>query len=169
MDLDQEVVDASKVNTVETGGATQQPLFFLCADGKAQILPIGCTNWNAKPPHTIVCWVCGRNRAGCQANFGTKQRMRDSNHPIGAASRHISPTRRIPDYGLHGYMPVFVCGMYGMRVFAVAATEKLPAVVTCTLLQPILNVARLAAKTCTRMTVNVEGANKKWLVQLELL
>ena len=42
-----------------------------------------------------------------------------------------------------------------------AATGNLPAVVARTLLQTIISVARLAAKTCTRGTVNSEGANKK--------
>ena len=43
---------------------------------------------------------------------------------------------------------------YGMRDAVVAATGKSPAVVARTLLQPILNAAWLAAKTCTRGAVN---------------
>ena len=54
VDFDQELVDASKVTTEDTGGATRQPLFFLCADGKAQILLSGCKNWKAEP-HTQLC------------------------------------------------------------------------------------------------------------------
>ena len=41
------------------------------------------------------------------------------------------------------------------------------AVVARTLLQPMLKVARLAAKTCTRATVNSKGANEKGKVRLE--
>ena len=48
-----------------------------------------------------------------------------------------------------------------------AATGKSPAVVARTLLQPILNVARLAAKTCTRGTINFEGAKFKGEILLE--
>ena len=47
------------------------------------------------------------------------------------------------------------------------ATGKSPAVVARTILQPILNVARIAAKTCTRGTVNSEGANKPGKIRLE--
>ena len=42
--FDKELVDASKVTTMDTAVATRQPLFFLCADGKAQILLSGCKN-----------------------------------------------------------------------------------------------------------------------------
>ena len=107
VDFDQELVDASKVTTVDAAGATRQPLIFLCADGKAQILLSGCKNRKAESPHAIVCWVCGRNRADCLANFGTKQTiemMWDATFPISAVYRHISPARRNPDYGLHGVM-----------------------------------------------------------------
>ena len=104
------------------------------------------------------------------ANFGTKQTiemMWDANLRIIAVYRHISTARRIPDYGLHGVMRVCKCGLYGMMDFLVAATGKSPPVVARTLFQPILNVARLAAKTCTRGTVNFEGANKRGKVRLE--
>ena len=117
-----------------------------------------------------MCWVCGRNRADCLANFGTKQpiqMMWDANLPISAVYRHISTARRIPDYGLHGVMRVCMCGIYGMRDALVAATGKSPAVVARTILQPILNVARIAAKLCTRGTVNSEGANEPGKIRLE--
>ena len=112
-------------------------------------------------PHAIVCWVCGRNRADCLAKFGTKQTiemMRDSNLPISVVYRHISPAHRIPDCGLHGVMWVCICGIYGMRDAVAVFIGKLPAVVARTLLQPIPNVARLAAKICMRWTANSEGA-----------
>ena len=170
VDFDQALVDVSKVTTVDTGGATRQPLFFVCANGKVQILLSSCKNWKAESPHTIVCWVCGRNRADCLANFGTKQRiemMWDANLPIIAVYRPISPARHIPDYGLHGVMRICICGIYGMRDSVVGASGKSPAVVARTLLRPILYVARLAAKKCTQGTVDSEGANEKGKVRLE--
>ena len=65
VDFDHELVDTSKVTIVDAAGATQQPLFLLCADGEAQILLSGCKNWKAESPHAIVCWVCGRNTNDC--------------------------------------------------------------------------------------------------------
>ena len=117
-----------------------------------------------------MCWVCGLNRADCLVNFGTKQTieaMWDANLPIRAVYRHIPTARRIIDYGLHGVMRVCICGTHGMRDAVVVATGKLPAVVARTLLQPILNVARLVAKACTQGTVNTEGANEKGEIRLE--
>ena len=164
VDFDQELVDASKVTTVDTARATRQPLFFLCGNGKAQILLSGSKNWK------IVCWVCGRSRANWWANFGARQTiemMWDANLPINAVYRHISTAHCIPDHGLHGVMWVCICGIYGMRDVVVAATGKSLVVVAHTLLQRILNVARLAAKTCTRGIVNSEGANEKGKIRLE--
>ena len=48
-----------------------------------------------------------------------------------------------------------------------AATSKSLAVVARTFLQPILNVARLVAKTCMQRTVTSEGANEKGKIRLE--
>ena len=107
--FDHELIDASKFTTVDATWATRQPLFFLCADGKAQILLSGGKNWNAESPQAIVCWVCGRNRADCLANFGTKQTiemMWDASLPISAIYRHVLRAHHIPNYGLHGVMQV---------------------------------------------------------------
>ena len=104
------------------------------------------------------------------ADFGSKQTiemMWDANLPIIAVYRHILPARCIPDYGLHGVMRVCVCGIHGMRDSAVAATCKSRAVVARTLLQPILNVTRPAAKTCTRGIVHSKGANENGKFRLE--
>ena len=54
VDFNQELVDASKVTTVDTARATRQPVFFLCADGKAQMLQSGCKNLKAESPHAMV-------------------------------------------------------------------------------------------------------------------
>ena len=162
--FDHHLVDASKVTIVDSGGATRQALFFLCADGKAQILLSGCKNKKAEFPNRIVCWAFGRNRAYCLANLGTKQtiqRMSDADLRTNAVYRHNSTARRIPDYWLHAVMRVCICGIYGMRDAVVVATGKSPAMVARTLLQPMLHVVRLAAKTCTRGITILRGPTKR--------
>ena len=134
MDFGEELVDASKV----IAGATRQPLFFRCVDGKAQILLRGCKSWKAESPPAIVFWVCGLNRADCLANFATKQTMEtmwDANLPIGAVYRQISPARRIPNCGLQGVMHVFICAIYSERDSIIVAAGKSHAVVARALLQ----------------------------------
>ena len=93
--------------------------------------------------------------------------MWDANLPITAVYQRISPVHRIPDYRLHGVMRVCICGIYGLRDYVVAASAKSPAVVAHTPLQPILNVARLASKTCTQGTAKSEGANEQGKILLE--
>ena len=66
----------------------------------------------------MVCWVCGRNRAGCLANLSlqvTIDRWWEVLFPMGAIYRHIPAKRRIPGYGLHGVLRVTICGISGMR------------------------------------------------------
>ena len=70
VDFDQQLWDASKVVFQDTSGADRETLFFLCADGKAQILMANCKNFKAEAPRAMVCWVCGRNGPDCLANFG---------------------------------------------------------------------------------------------------
>ena len=80
----------------------------------------------------MVCWVCGRNRADCLANFGLEATIdgwREVVLPMGAIYRHIPAKRRIPDYGLHGVLRVTICGISGMRDAVSAATGKSAAVV----------------------------------------
>ena len=69
VDFDQQLWDASKVVFQDTSGADRETLFFFCADGKAQILMANCKNFKAEASQAMVCWVCGRNRADCLANF----------------------------------------------------------------------------------------------------
>ena len=45
IDCDAELRKAATVNFKDTGGNDRQSLFFLCADGKAQVLMAGCQNW----------------------------------------------------------------------------------------------------------------------------
>ena len=98
----------------------------------------------------VRCVIAGsRNRVDCSANLVSKQTiemMCNTNLPSRGVYWHISPAHCIPHNGFHGVMRVRICGMYGMTDSAVAATSKAPAVVARTLLQPLLNVAWLAAK-----------------------
>ena len=57
VDFDQQVGDASKAVFQHTGASDRETLFFLCADGKAQILMANCKNWKAEAPQALVCWV----------------------------------------------------------------------------------------------------------------
>ena len=71
MDFDDELRNATTVSFKDTGGNDRQSLFFLCADGKAQVLMAGCQNWKAESLGATVVWVSMRNRALCLATFGT--------------------------------------------------------------------------------------------------
>ena len=105
MDFDQQLWDASKVVVQDTAGVDRETMFFLCADGKAQNLMANCKNSTAEAPRASVCWVCGRNRVGCIANFdlgNTIDGWWEIVLPIGAIYRHIPSDRHIPDYVLHG-------------------------------------------------------------------
>ena len=50
IDLNDELRKAATVSFKDTGGNDRQSLFFLCADGKAQVLMAGCQNWKAETP-----------------------------------------------------------------------------------------------------------------------
>ena len=52
----------------------------------------------------MVCWVCGRHRADCPANFGLEATIDGCLEvvlPMGAMYRHILAKLGIPGYGLH--------------------------------------------------------------------
>ena len=61
VDFDQQLWDASKAVFQDTSGSDRQTFFFLCADGKAQILMANGKNSKAETPQAFVCWVCGCN------------------------------------------------------------------------------------------------------------
>ena len=93
----------------------------------------------------MVCWVCGRNRADCLANFGFEATIDgwwEVVLPMGAIYRHIPAKRCIPDYGLHGVLRVTICGILGMRDAVSAAISKSAAVVVRNCFQPILDFRR---------------------------
>ena len=48
IDFDDELRKAATVSFKDTGGNDRQSLFFLCADGKAQVLMAACQNWKAE-------------------------------------------------------------------------------------------------------------------------
>ena len=170
IDFDDELRKAATVSLENTVGKDRQSLFFLCADGKAQVLMAGCQNWKAECPGATVCWVCMRSRALWFATFGTASAIdtgRIGAVAIGAMYRTITSDRRVPDYGLHGVLRVLFCGINGTRDLVVQLTSKAPANEARTMLQPVLDEARLAARTCTRASFNNDKANRKGKVTME--
>ena len=110
--------------------------------------------------------------ADCLANFGLEATIDGwwkVVRPMGAIYRHIPAKRCIPGYGLHGVLRVTICGFLGMRDAVLATTGKSAAVVVCNFFWPILDVARMAAKTVTkgRMAKGNASANAKGNVRLE--
>ena len=79
----------------------------------------------------------------------------------------ITSDRRVPHYGLHGVLPVLLCGINGTRDLVVQLTEKAPATVARTMVQPVLDEARLAARTCTRASLNNDKANSEAKLRME--
>ena len=73
----------------------------------------------------------------------------------------------MPDYGLHGVLRVLLCGINETRHLVVQLTGKAPATVARTMLQPVLDEARLAARTCIRASLNNDKANSKGKVRME--
>ena len=170
IDFDDELRKAATVSFKDTAGNDRQSLFFLCADGEAQVLMAGCQNWKAESLGATVCWVCMRNRALCLATFGTASAIDGNWEPavaISAIYRTIMSDRRVPDYGLHGVLRVLLCAVNGTRDLVVQLTGKAPATVARTMLQPVLDEARLAARTCTRASLNNDKANSKGKVRME--
>ena len=89
--------------------------------------------------------MCRCNRAQCLADCGLEDTIDgwwDVVLPIGAIYGHMAADRRIPDYGLHGVLPVTICGISGMHDVVAAAAGKSAAVVVRNLFQLILDVAR---------------------------
>ena len=131
-----------------------------------------CKIFKAEASQAMLCWVCGRNRADCLANFGLEATIDgwwEVVLPMGAMYRHIPTKCRIPDHGLHGVLRVTICGISGMRDAVSDATGKSAAVVVRNFFQPILDVARVGAKTVTkgRMANGNGSANAKGNVRLE--
>ena len=60
-----------------------------------------------------------------------------------------------------------MCAINGTRDLVLQLTGKAPANVARTMLQPVLDEARLAARTCTRASLNNDKANGKGKVRME--
>ena len=111
-----------------------------------------------------------RNRALCLATLGTTSAIDgywEAAVAIGFIYRTITSDRRVPDYGLHGVLRVLLCGINGTQDLVVQLTGKAPATVAHTMLQPVVDEARLAARTCTRALLNNDKANSKRKVKME--
>ena len=172
VDFDQQLWDASKVVFQDTSSADREAVFFLYADDKAEILMANCKNFEAEASQAMVCWVCGRNRADCLANFGLEATIDgwwEVVLPKGAIYRHIPAKCRIPDYGLQRVLRVIICGISGMRDAVSTATGKSAVVIVRNFFQPILDVARMVAKIASkgRMVKGNDSANAKGNVRLE--
>ena len=107
------------------------------------------------PPASMSTWPLGPKNA---------HGWRDA---IVAIYRTITSDRQVLDYGLHGVLRVLLCGINGTRDLVVQLTGKAPATVARTMLQPVLDEARLAARTCTRASLNNDKANIKGKVRME--
>ena len=129
------------------------------------------------PAGTSPAWTrcCGWGRGwlgGWSCGSGVLPRPSSPTPPrrtvaIGAIYRTITSDRRVPDYGLHGVLRVLLCGINGTRDLVVQLTGKAPATVARTMLQPVLDEARLAARTCTRASLKNIKANSKGKVRME--
>ena len=164
IDFDDELRKAATVSFKDPEGNDRQSRFFLCADGKAQVLMAGCQNWKVESPAATVCWVCMRSRAVCLATFCTASAI-DAKW-IGAVTRGaiygtITSDRPVPDYGLHGVLLVLLRCTNGTRDLVVQLTGMAPTTVPRTMLQLVLDEARLAARTCSRATLNNDKAGSK--------
>ena len=60
-----------------------------------------------------------------------------------------------------------LCGINGTQDLVVEWTGKALATLARSMLQPVLDEARLAARTCTRASLNNDKANNKWKVRME--
>ena len=68
---------------------------------------------------------------------------------------------------MHGVLCVLLCGSSGTRDLLVQLTGKVATTASRTIVQPILDEARLAEKTCTRASLNNETANQKGKMRME--
>ena len=160
---------AKKVKGEFSAVAATARLLFGQNQGGGAVLRVGgaranCKNSKAEAPRAMVCWVCGRNRQDCLANFGLEATIDGQWEVVllmGAIYRHIPAKRRILDYGLHGVLRVTICGISSMRDALSAATGRSAAVVARNFFRPILDVASMAAKTVTRGRMAKSNENRQ--------
>ena len=70
------------------------------------------------------------------------------------------------EFGLHGTLRVLLFGINGTRDLVVQLTRKALATIARTILRPISDEARVAAKICTRASLMYEKANGKEKVRM---
>ena len=71
------------------------------------------------------------------------------------------------DYGLNGVLRVVFCSINGTRDLVAQLRGKALDTVACTMLQPALDEASLAAGTCNHASLNNDKANSKGKVRME--
>ena len=98
IDFDDDLRKAATVSFKDTEGNDRQSLFFLCADGKAQVLMAGCQNWKAESPGATVCMFTMLTMLGlhaqpccCLATFGTTSGIDGNCIGVVAIGAYIGP------------------------------------------------------------------------------
>ena len=165
--FDSQLRQAAEVVHTDRHGQRRKPLFFVLADGKAQVLLSGCTDF--KSHVGCVCWVCGLSRSEVIELFGKESTLLGAIIEMvlpSAQMRGVPPNRRIPDFGLHGVCRVTLCGVTGMMqaVWDLTGAAKAP---LARKVQAVLDVARLLSKCVSRASSNAKEANKKGAVRFE--
>ena len=79
----------------------------------------------------------------------------------------MHPGHRQQWFGVLLYPHILLCGINGTWDLVVQLTGKARATLARTMLQSILDEARLATKTCTRASLTNEKANRKGKVRME--
>ena len=99
----------------DRGGFQVPCLAFIVADTKAQVALAGCGAFTSKAESITVCWLCGRNRRDCLAAFGTGTcPLLERSTWSGMLLQSIPPSRRPPDFGLHGVHRNVHAGLEGL-------------------------------------------------------
>ena len=57
-DVNAEIAEVCKQQVEDSGGYPRHIVAFFIADTKAQVLLGGCSNFTAKNPAAVVCWLC---------------------------------------------------------------------------------------------------------------
>jgi hypothetical protein len=107
-----------------------------------------CDAWTNAGPAARGCWVCGHSGGDCITHFGTAKGGKIAQHPgLGALFPEIPPSRRPPDFGLHGVKNLVVGGLKAVQAMAQGEGWALARVIR--VVQPHLDKARIKAGTCS--------------------
>ena len=127
MDYDQQLWDASKVIFKDFSLGGGETLFFLCADGNAQLLITNFKNWKAEAAQGSGCWAWSRNEPECLPKLDLESSIDGCSEtllPIAAIYGHMGAYRRGPNYGLRVVPYVTICGRSGMKAAVATAGAK---------------------------------------------